>query len=747
MKSLDDYINQYYLSHLDKISEVKIPNYQYLNFHNLNSEQKLVQITLTIKISDKCVIKNKMDWDLSEEKKSPELFSTYFIDYLAPLIKDKQLIESNKKNIKNQILEQLIEHLCKVNKFPKFHIIKKPDELNGINQLCPYCRTIKYNENFCINCLNPFDKFITNNNINKENNNPKPNFQKKNKKKEKLGQEESQTERQRILSLRQKSINIEDLGKEDKKYCKKCNEINDKKAFICHNCSYKFPIITCFNIYDNNSSYCVHFWDKINKNNIIQQLKDFGNYFNKEDFSSLKFLYERTKEIVRENYEEILTKEAYNELTLYINKIYQLFSTPSSSSQKVFDKTYENKYHKPRPLINMLNYNDLPSEIREGWLPENDVNSIYLNKPNSKSKIKVYDNIAKNKDNEDEEINFLNENNEDNLTKRKRGRPKKKEIFREMSKNLNNGKEYNEIQIIMSDRVNLLKSDIIIEDDLLHYDFCGECGDVGKLICCETCSSAYHYECIGYDKFPRGKFKCYFCKVVKLGFENANSVTKKHILLVQKLIHIDDKFDKWFIVADKLLNILKVHQCSSFFKEPFPKEIEKFYDIVKESRDLSLIEIKLKHCEYRNLNMFLSDLNLIWKGIKMFYKSNSFFWRSADSLEVFVNHMIKSEKIFERFDFEKEVSKEEMEHDYIEYSKYIKLKEKEEKKNVKDNNVSEKKKGKKNNKSAKKNDKKDNEEEKNESELNDNGNKSNDNENNNDKNKENENNNDDKNEK
>ena len=317
----------------------------------------------------------------------------------------------------------------------------------------------------------------------------------------------------------------------------------------------------------------------------------------------------------------------------------------------------------------MLNYNDLPSEIREGWLPENDVNIQYINKPNMKTKVKIYDNIAKNKDNEEEEIN-INENQEDNNNlKRKRGRPKKKEIFREMSKNLNNGKEYNEIQIIMSDRINLLKSDIIIEDDLLHYDFCGQCGDVGKLICCETCSSAYHYECIGYDKFPRGKFKCYFCKVVKLGFENANSVTKEHINLVHKLIQIESKFDKWYIVSCKLINILKVHQCSSFFKEPFPKEIEKFYDIVKEPRDLSLIEIKLKHCEYKTLNLFLSDLSLIWKGIKMFYKSNSFFWRSADSLEVFVNHMIKTEKIFERFDFDKEVSKEEMENDFIEYSK------------------------------------------------------------------------------
>jgi len=701
--SLDDYINKYYLTHLDKISKVKIPNYQYLNFHHLNAEQKLVQITLTIKISDKCIIKDKIDWDLSEEKRSPELFSIYFIDSLASIIKDKELIELNKKNIRNQILEQLIEHLCKINKFPKFHIIKKPDELNGINELCPYCRTIKKNENFCVNCLNPFDKFITNNNntnINENNNNinPKPHFQKKNKKKEKISQEDLQTERQRILSLRQKSINIEENNlsnqKDDKKICKKCGEINEKKAFICHNCGYKFPIITCFNIYDNNSVYCIHFWDKINKNHIIQQLKDFGNFFNQEDFSSLKFLYERTKEIIKENYEEILTKEAYDELTLYINKMYQLFSIPSSSSQKVFDKTYENKYHKPRPLINMLNYNDLPNEIREGWLPENDVNLKYINKPNIK-KVKIYDNITKNKDNEEEEIN-INDNQKENKLKRKRGRPKKQEIFRTMSKNFNNGKEYNEIQIIMSERVNLLKSDIKIEDDLLHYDFCGQCGDVGKLICCETCSSAYHYQCIGYDKFPRGKFKCYFCKVVKLGIENANSVTKEHINLIHKLIQIDIKFDKWYIVAYKLINVLKAHQCSSFFKEPFPKEIEDFYHIVKEPRDLSLIEIKLKHCEYKTLNLFLSDLSLIWKGIKMFYKSNSFFWRSVDSLEVFVNHMVKSEKIFERFDFDKEVSKEEMENDFIEYSKYIKQKEKDEKKINKDNNnFSEKKKGKK----------------------------------------------------
>lgn len=34
----------------------------------------------------------------------------------------------------------------------------------------------------------------------------------------------------------------------------------------------------------------------------------------------------------------------------------------------------------------------------------------------------------------------------------------------------------------------------------MHYDFCGKCQDPGKLICCETCSSAYHFECLGYEK-------------------------------------------------------------------------------------------------------------------------------------------------------------------------------------------------------------------------------------------------------
>lgn len=47
---------------------------------------------------------------------------------------------------------------------------------------------------------------------------------------------------------------------------------------------------------------------------------------------------------------------------------------------------------------------------------------------------------------------------------------------------------------------------------------CGVCGGPGKMISCDDCPVAYHVECMGYTKqCPRGKWKCYFCKVAKHG--------------------------------------------------------------------------------------------------------------------------------------------------------------------------------------------------------------------------------------
>lgn len=57
---------------------------------------------------------------------------------------------------------------------------------------------------------------------------------------------------------------------------------------------------------------------------------------------------------------------------------------------------------------------------------------------------------------------------------------------------------YSDLQITLEDRSKIFKLGIYNSD--MHYDFCGKCEEIGKLICCETCSSAYHYECLGYEK-------------------------------------------------------------------------------------------------------------------------------------------------------------------------------------------------------------------------------------------------------
>ena len=708
MLSLDEYINTKNKQKLEEFFKNQKDFENSLNFNsidlsNLTPEQKIIEVKLTYKISDYLIIKDKIDWDLVIRKKSIESYIDLFIKKLSPFFEKPELIEENRKSLRRQFFEQIIKQLVKINKFPKFHVIEQKSELNGINELCPKCHTIKIKKDMCVNCLYKFKdekKSDKNNNlINKEEIKKKLNIN-NNKTPEDTNKINLLNERQRILSLRQKSINIEE-GSADEKLCKKCGEINDKICLYCLKCGEKFPIATCIdstNINSNysniddessminnqiNNNYCVHFFEKINKNHIISQLKDFSNYFNAEDFSSLKFLYSRTKEIVTKYYQDIITAEAYEDLMNYLDSIYALYSKPSPSSFKIFNKVYENKYHKERPLTSELNFNDLNSDIKRGWLPENDVNIKYMKQPVNNKNVKIYDNIVRNNNlsEDDDEIietmmiagggqnntKKIEENENDNLlTRRKRGRPKKIEIFKDEAKYLN--KENNTIEIIPSQRNALIIQDIILDNELLHFDFCGECGGFGKLICCETCPTAYHYECVGYDRFPRGKYKCYFCKVAKLGVSQAVTVTQKHINLVHTLFEYDKKYDFWFIVARNLINVLKVHQCSSFFKEPVPEELEDYYKVVKEPRDLSLIEIKLNNWEYKTLHSFLDDLEYVWKDIKLYFKQNSFFWKNADVLEIFVQHLIKDEKIFERFE---SIKYEETTQDQIEkFNKY-----------------------------------------------------------------------------
>jgi hypothetical protein len=217
----------------------------------------------------------------------------------------------------------------------------------------------------------------------------------------------------------------------------------------------------------------------------------------------------------------------------------------------------------------MLNFNNL-TDIKEGWLPDN------LPDKNIEEK-------------KDEKLKPV-----DSSLKRKRGRPKKIEIFKNDIK-----LSENEIQIALSDRDDILRNDIgiiiylnLVGESDLHYDFCGKCEEPGKLICCETCSSAYHFDCLGYDRFPRGKFKCYFCKIVKLGIDNAVTVDKEQTKLITNLITYNKK-TKWQDKAEEFLAIIKDHPCSVFFRSPYPEDFKEYFDKIKEPRYLTQIFVNI----------------------------------------------------------------------------------------------------------------------------------------------------------
>jgi len=50
-----------------------------------------------------------------------------------------------------------------------------------------------------------------------------------------------------------------------------------------------------------------------------------------------------------------------------------------------------------------------------------------------------------------------------------------------------------------------------LDDDDVHDDFCAVCGEVGELVCCDSCPSAYHMGCAELEELPKGEWLCPQC--------------------------------------------------------------------------------------------------------------------------------------------------------------------------------------------------------------------------------------------
>lgn len=95
-------------------------------------------------------------------------------------------------------------------------------------------------------------------------------------------------------------------------------------------------------------------------------------------------------------------------------------------------------------------------------------------------------------------------------------------------------------------------------------DVCGVCYNAGKLICCDDCPAAFHAECLGYERqFPRGKWKCYYCKVAKYGVKQVPRMAPAEKPVCDVLA--DNIDSSWEDKALHMLDILVNYQCMNIF--------------------------------------------------------------------------------------------------------------------------------------------------------------------------------------
>ena len=97
---------------------------------------------------------------------------------------------------------------------------------------------------------------------------------------------------------------------------------------------------------------------------------------------------------------------------------------------------------------------------------------------------------------------------------------------------------------------------------------CGICQEPGKLICCDDCPGAFHADCLGYTKAcPRGKWKCYFCQVIRHGIPNNVPRMAPNERPVCDIL-AETKCSSWEVKAAQLFDILEEYFCCKGFFEP-----------------------------------------------------------------------------------------------------------------------------------------------------------------------------------
>ncbi|CAF5189704.1 unnamed protein product, partial [Rotaria magnacalcarata] len=83
--------------------------------------------------------------------------------------------------------------------------------------------------------------------------------------------------------------------------------------------------------------------------------------------------------------------------------------------------------------------------------------------------------------------------------------------------------------------------------------------------------------------------------------------------------------------------------CENFIRLPSKRTHADYYTLIKQPIDLIRIQQKIRTDEYRTLEQFIDDIQLLLNNAKIFYRKNSNEWRDANDLSKYFFSKINDE--------------------------------------------------------------------------------------------------------
>ena len=102
------------------------------------------------------------------------------------------------------------------------------------------------------------------------------------------------------------------------------------------------------------------------------------------------------------------------------------------------------------------------------------------------------------------------------------------------------------------------------EDEDQHDDVCDRCGIGGMLLCCDTCTLAYHTKCVGLSKLPEGDWSCPTCVIEFSRIDPNLKVRKGNVLWSLDICDEHFLFIYWLFVLIISRSACKCHVDSDY---------------------------------------------------------------------------------------------------------------------------------------------------------------------------------------